>query len=470
MPYLELLDRASVLANLESARGYLEQTETLDMGEEPPLTGEEIREVIAVISQSLENVDTIDAQDEPVYFSRDPIIGGFQMGVEESARTLEPLGREGFEAALSLEDYAALDEAPDLPVVTDERLPIEPDSELESFRFPGAGAVARFGGMLVRGGAIGVAIVHRAFKGGPRDFNPTPAKGTLETDARLYLTSDWASGEKRARWLASRITRRLQADSKPGRSHVLHLGDVYHAGRSSECTGNALDPWPVPAGTDLARSWALNGNHDMYSGGYGYFETLLRDARFEQQRSNGKPTSIFQLENEHWVVLGLDSAWTPDRLALATAGGLHEEQRGWIESSIREAEGSKKVILLSHHQLFSAFDRPEILEERLGEFLRDHPVHAWFWGHEHVCTLYRPRPEVAHARCVGNSGVSTLVKSVTEARQPELVELHFEGEYPTPLDGRPAQLFGFAQLEFSGPDLRVTYVDENDVEWHSESI
>ena len=31
-------------------------------------------------------------------------------------------------------------------------------------------------------------------------------------------------------------------------------------------------------------SWALNGNHDMYSGGWGYFDHLLADERFSRQR------------------------------------------------------------------------------------------------------------------------------------------------------------------------------------------
>jgi hypothetical protein len=53
---------------------------------------------------------------------------------------------------------------------------IEPDSDMEGFSFPGAGAVARFGKDLVRGGAIGVATVVRAFKGGPKRLQPDPCQ------------------------------------------------------------------------------------------------------------------------------------------------------------------------------------------------------------------------------------------------------------------------------------------------------
>ena len=45
--------------------------------------------------------------------------------------------------------------------------------------------------------------------------------------------------------------------------------------------------WPVTAAQARAgvTSWSLNGNHDMYGGGFGYFETLLADPRFVTQRS-----------------------------------------------------------------------------------------------------------------------------------------------------------------------------------------
>ena len=53
-----------------------------------------------------------------------------------------------------------------------------------------------------------------------------------------------------------------------------------------------LDLWPVTADQAGAgvTSWSLNGNHDMYSGGFGYFQTLLADPRFAAQRSpDGTP-------------------------------------------------------------------------------------------------------------------------------------------------------------------------------------
>jgi hypothetical protein len=74
--------------------------------------------------------------------------------------------------------------------------------------------------------------------------------------------------------------------------------------------GRFLAPWPVkPAQAGAITSWCLNGHHDMYSGGRGYFRTVLSDPRFaRQQRSNR-----FVLRHPKWEILGLDTAWTSPR-------------------------------------------------------------------------------------------------------------------------------------------------------------
>ena len=60
---------------------------------------------------------------------------------------------------------------------------------------------------------------------------------------------------------------------------------------------------------------ALNGNHEMYSGGFGYFKLIL--PAFEQD------SSYFALQNEHWLLVGLDTAYV-DHDMDNDAGGLAE--------------------------------------------------------------------------------------------------------------------------------------------------
>ena len=50
-------------------------------------------------------------------------------------------------------------------------------------------------------------------------------------------------------------------------------------------------------------SWTVPGNHDMYTGGHGFYHMLNKDNRFIGQ--NG--CSYFLLENDYWQIFGLDT-------------------------------------------------------------------------------------------------------------------------------------------------------------------
>ena len=75
-----------------------------------------------------------------------------------------------------------------------------------------------------------------------------------------------------------------------------HLGDVYYAGTEDEVNERFSDDWPKNVSE---HSWALNSNHEMYSGGYGYFKITLK--KF------GQPASYFCLRNSNWQIIGLDT-------------------------------------------------------------------------------------------------------------------------------------------------------------------
>src|SRR5439155_9589200 len=85
---------------------------------------------------------------------------------------------------------------------------------------------------------------------------------------------------------------------------LVHLGDVYYAGTQDEVENRFLSLWPRRVG---AINRAANSNHEMYSGGYGYFDQTLR--RF------GQSSSVFALQNDHWLLVGLDTAYAEHDLA-----------------------------------------------------------------------------------------------------------------------------------------------------------
>lgn len=289
---------------------------------------------------------------------------------------------------------------------------------------------------------------------GRHPFRPHPAAPfTMSDTARVVLLGDWATGVPRARKVGDAARAILLADRGNREQHVIHLGDVYYSGWSDEYRSRFFPYWPVRSGEeDLATSWCLNGNHDMYSGGEGYFRTLLGNPLFARQQGS----SFFSLGNAYWLVLGLDSAYEDE--------ALQEPQDSW---AIREMQASGRAnLLLSHHQPFSAYDHPSPyllrqLEPALGRGL----VRGWFWGHEHRCSVYEPRHGVEYGRCIGHGGIPSWVD---DPHFPPGVRYTFRESFESGLE--TWALFGFAVLDFDGPSIQVGYFDEDGQQAYREEL
>ncbi|MGY3388744.1 hypothetical protein ACVWW6_001335 [Bradyrhizobium sp. USDA 3311] len=290
----------------------------------------------------------------------------------------------------------------------------------------------------------------------PHVFNQTPAQSVeMKERCRLVIVGDWGSGLPRARATADAMRTFIDACLADGTDcHVIHLGDVYYSGWDWEYRKRFLPYWPVHAGEEARiGSWCLNGNHDMYSGGYGYYDTLLADRRFGRQERS----SFFRLFNKDWQILGLDTAYDDD--------GLRDPQGKWVLDTL--AANSQKTMLLTHHQFFSAFENAArvgaVLRAKLKEPLAAGRVDAAIWGHEHRCVAYSEYGGIRYPRLVGHGGVPVYMT-------------HAEGEaYPVPAIFEDRRFIsyngsvlpekwaymGFAVMDFDGPELTTRYVDEN---------
>ena len=144
--------------------------------------------------------------------------------------------------------------------------------------------------------SVGLAKALQMFRD-RHPFNPRPAAPVQLADrSRLVIVGDWGSGLPRAQQVAQHMRVAIDDGIADGRQvHAVHLGDVYYSGFAREYKNRFLRYWPVREDeADTVYSWSINGNHDMYSGGHGYFKTLLADPRFAcQQRS-----SWFSIENQ----------------------------------------------------------------------------------------------------------------------------------------------------------------------------
>jgi hypothetical protein len=279
--------------------------------------------------------------------------------------------------------------------------------------------------------------------------NPnTTALPLGKNDVRIAILGDWGTNLYGAPRCAQSIL-----DTTPLYDVVLHLGDVYYAGDTEEVKERFLDPWPRVPG---ARSLALNSNHEMYSGGAGYFDLTL--PAFQQQ------SSYFAYQTDHFVLVGLDTGYDEY--------GLAGNQDGWLESIVSNA-GDRKVVLFTHHQPYSLYEskimRPQ---SRLGALLKSRKIFAWYWGHEHRCVMYDRHPAWGvFGRCIGHSGYPyfrkdlsnyplTLVNSDGSAWRQLGASNGSPGGYI--LDGQNYDVaqsptrygpHGYASLQLSGPHL-----------------
>jgi hypothetical protein len=288
---------------------------------------------------------------------------------------------------------------------------------------------------------------------------PRPVAEAMQVsnNFRIALIGDWGTGLYGAPVCASSIT----ADAD-GYDLLLHLGDVYYSGTEQEIKERFLDLWPHN-GSAISRS--LNGNHEMYTGGHGYFEFLLPKL---QQSS-----SYFAFQNDYWTLIALDTAYHQD--PGGQEGNLDQPQIDWLTKVIA-ATGDRKITLFSHHQPFSQIDSNQgpKLVAALRPFLEARRISAWYWGHEHRCVLYEPHATYRYqGRCVGHGGFPETRADLSNAPYSndfgsQWRQLLKKGDIPGGLALYENNLYvpgfetqfephGFMRLEFDGDPL-IEYV------------
>lgn len=243
-----------------------------------------------------------------------------------------------------------------------------------------------------------------------------PAPLPMNENATVALIADWGTGTVDARALLEKV-----AAHEP--DVLIHLGDVYYSGTTSENMRYFLSVVNEVFGRGADRPlpvFNLTGNHDMYSGGVGYYDTLDRTnvpplAPPGQRQTN----SFFCLRSSGWQLLGMDTSLHDDDVfdVATSMTYLEDSELAWHKQKIATA-GGRRTVLLSHHQLFSAFSAvgPEdngdrsmntLLHSQLADVLGQ--VDAWFWGHEHNLEIYGPYAGLGKGRCIGCSAVPVFI-------------------------------------------------------------
>jgi hypothetical protein len=297
---------------------------------------------------------------------------------------------------------------------------------------------------------------------------------TIPSDARIALIADWGMGTP----MAVDLLRQVRAQSP---DIVIHLGDIYYSGTASECDTHfraIVDDVLDRANTKIP-VFSLAGNHDMYSGGAGFYSLIktLNPPPFKQ------PASFFCLRSADaaWQFLAMDTGLHDFNPFSVTENltRLESDEESWHLA--RLAETNAHTILLSHHQLFSAHSQigpetggilnpinPNLLAS-YKKFNNAGKIAAWFWGHEHNLCVFEPYAGLDRGRCIGHGGIPVFQSenpygaSAKIADPPRLVEKVRLDAFSPGAMAEPLYAHGFAMiaLESSTRGASVSYFESS---------
>src|SRR6185437_13589382 len=182
--------------------------------------------------------------------------------------------------------------------------------------------------------------------GGKHQFVNSPQAITIPNLVKIGIAGDWGTGEWRTVNNPAPSTKVGNAMANLHPHITIHLGDVYYSGTADQEQHLLVPLWPQGS----IGSFTLNSNHEMYSGAKPYFNALSQPP-FAQQAG----CSYFALENDNWIIVGLDSAYFSEEAELYMNGALYPQnfpnkQQAFLQDKGEEAQlKGKKVIVLTHH-------------------------------------------------------------------------------------------------------------------------
>jgi hypothetical protein len=212
-------------------------------------------------------------------------------------------------------------------------------------------------------------------------------------------------------------------------------------------------PWMQTLQPDTSgiTSFITPGNHDLYSGGQPFYDVIDKF---------GQPASYFCLRNQHWQLIGIDTALN-DRLG-GPPTSLEETEVEWLRDKINTA-GGRRTMLLSHHQLFSANDRFDGMSFNENLYMQVEPllpkVDLWLWGHEHDLVIFGDHLKLKRGRCIGGSAFP--VGKYEMPAVPKNPDVPFNKQVMLS-KGTVFYQHCYALIRLNGPGATVGYYEDGD--------
>ncbi len=300
--------------------------------------------------------------------------------------------------------------------------------------------------------AQGKKIPYRVYK----NLGDFVIEGKLPDDAKIAIVGDWGTGQDPAKALLKQV-----ADQQP--DVVIHLGDVYYSGTDFETLNYFYNPWTqiLNLSNQPKPTYTLAGNHDMYCGGVPYYNLIDK---------LGQPASYFCLRNANWQFLAMDTGLHDCNPGAAGEGAtfLEDTEVAWLKDKVDQA-GTRRTVLLSHHQLFTAYeaiDGNEVnmrLYAQVSSFLPK--TSLWLWGHEHSFVVYGPFMGLEKGRCLGHGAFPVGASGgPVKAQFPDVPVITQDSSGNPIALGSSQGLYnhGYAMMAIEGPSATVAYYQDSD--------
>ena len=297
---------------------------------------------------------------------------------------------------------------------------------------------------------------------------------------RIAIAGDWANGTRDS-WIIGQSIKKADPDL------TIHLGDVYYVGDETEIATNCLGKgghghrgvrWPHGG----RGSFALNGNHEMYAKGGPFFRLFLPTLGLDGHQ---QAASYFCLETPGWRIVALDTGFNsvgwpllgvlPVLSAIpCIAGDCHLEPAlmDWLRDDVKLGSDSKPTILLSHHNMISAFETPapSTPMAQLAPLMKGKEF-VWVWGHEHRMAIYDRFASLDglsfHARCLGHGGMPVLQAEPNPAAAPLAF---WDKRVGRARGGAHFGKNGYAMLTLEADKIGIDYFDMDGARVFAESL
>ncbi len=188
----------------------------------------------------------------------------------------------------------------------------------------------------------------------------------------------------------------------------------------------------------------------MFCGGVPYYKLIDQ---------LGQPSSYFCLRNDNWQFIALDTGLHDSKPDGTMPTYLEDTEVEWLRDKMQNA-GNRKTVLLSHHQLFSAFEDicGQAVNHKLNDQLKDllPKVKIWLWGHEHNQVIYKNYMAVL-ARCIGHGAFPIAIDELPKT--PKFPEVPIED---VRLSGSPFFCHGYVLMDLDGENATVSYYQDCD--------